>query len=91
MNSTEACAIISSGKVSESQVQNMIGIILSDRTAYNTTLNYAVGYCNQARYLSGHDLQVQCLYILNNIIHWRHQFAKEVRTTLKLYSFQKEV
>lgn len=31
-------------------------------------------------------IKVQCLYILNNIQHWRGPIAKEVRQTLKTLS-----
>ena len=64
--------------------QEAIAIILSDKAAYSKSLNYAVGYCQAARSMFGHELAVQCLYILNNITHWRHPQAKEVRVQLKL-------
>ena len=60
-----------------------IEVILSDKKSYNTSLNYAVNYCQHALGLTGKDLEVQCLYILNNITHWRHPLAKEVRQTLR--------
>jgi hypothetical protein len=59
--------------------------ILADRKSWNTSLNYAVNYCRVAICLEGDALAVQCLYILNNIIHWRHEDAKEVRAVLKNY------
>lgn len=33
--------------------------------------------------MTGHEAEVQALYILNNITHWRGAIAKEVRTELK--------
>ena len=66
--------------------QEAISIILSDEPAYPKSLNYAVYYCQAARGMSGHELAVQCLYILGNITHWRHPQAKEVRVQLKLAS-----
>ncbi len=70
-------------KVTEKEVKKAIWIILSDEKSYNTSLNYAVGYCQHGLSQNGKDLAVQCLYILNNISHWRHPEAKEVRKTLK--------
>jgi hypothetical protein len=67
------------------KVKDAIRIILSDKKSYPTSLNYAVGYCQYALGMSGEDLRVQCLYILNNISHWRHEQAKSVRRTLKDY------
>ena len=75
-----------SEKITETQVQLAISLILADKTSYSTSLNYAVAYCKAAEFLHGHDLGVQCLYILNNISHWRNQHAKEVRATLKQYA-----
>jgi len=62
-----------------------INVILSDRAKYGTTLSYAVDYCLEAMLMDqdSYDFSVQCLYILNNITHWRHPKAKEVRVVLK--------
>ena len=60
-----------------------IKIILSDKKSFPTTLNYAVNYCNSALNMGGHELDAQCLYILGNIVYWRHPQAKEVRNALK--------
>lgn len=70
----------------ENEAHIAIRIILSDTKAYKTSLNYAVGYCRCALMQRGEDLKVQCLYILNNITHWRHPKAKDVRATLKAFS-----
>ena len=70
----------------EQEVHKAIEVILSDKKSYTTSLNYAVGYCKAAKGMSGHELKVQVLYILNNITHWRHPEAKNVRDTLKRYS-----
>lgn len=70
----------------EAQVQSAIQVILSDKASYHKSLNYAVGYCGAAQQMAGHELRVQVLYILNNITHWRHPQAKEVRATLKAFS-----
>jgi hypothetical protein len=67
------------------EVQAAIDIILLDEKAYNKSLNYAISYCREAKFMYGDELRVQCAYILNNITHWRHPLAKEVRTILKKY------
>lgn len=71
--------------MSETQVQDAIGVILSDKAKYATQLNWAVNYCRVALGMTGEDLRVQCLYILGNISSWRHPQAKEVRSTLKKF------
>lgn len=70
----------------EEQVKNAIRKILEDEKRYKTSLNWAVNYCRHALSLSGEELRVQCLYILNNIQHWRHPSAKDVRATLKAFT-----
>jgi len=67
------------------EVHSVIKRILADERAYRTSLNYAVGYCRAGLTMSGHELKVQTLYILNNITHWRHADAKLVRKVLKEY------
>ena len=74
-------------KSTEEQVKAAIEVILSDKKAYPTSLNYAVNYCRAARSMSGYDLSVQILYILNNITHWRHPEARNVRNTLKNFKY----
>jgi len=71
---------------SEKEVKDALAIILGDRKAYKTSLNYAVEYVRTGVYMCGEGLRVQCLYILNNISHWRHPKAKEVRTILKNFT-----
>lgn len=71
------------------EVREAIATILSDRKSYNTSLNYAVNYCEYALSIptdKPEDLKVQCLYILNNLSGWRHPKAKEVRNTLKRFA-----
>ena len=46
-------------------------------------LNYAINYAKAGLHLTGHELKIQCLYILNNITHWRREGHKEVRKVLK--------
>lgn len=73
-------------KVTEVEVREAIRKILEDKKAYKTSLNYAVNYCVAALSQSGHELAVQCLYILNNISRWRNPEAKRVREVLKAFS-----
>lgn len=74
----------------EAQVHDAIEVILSDKASYSKSLNYAVGYCEMSRGMSGHKLYIQVLYILGNISHWRHPMAKAVREILKAFKIQKE-
>lgn len=47
-------------------------------------LNYAVGYAKAGAWMTDpHEIRVQCLYILNNITHWRGETAKRCRETFK--------
>lgn len=47
-------------------------------------LNYAVGYARAGLSMTDpREVQVQCLYILNNITHWREPTAKQSRETFK--------
>lgn len=46
--------------------------------------SYAKGGIGQC--FTQEEMQVQCLYILNNIQHWRGDTAKSVRATLKAMS-----
>jgi len=63
--------------------QEAIDVILSDQKNYKTSLNFAINYCRAAKRMTGEELDVQCLYILNNITRWRHPLAKEVRRALR--------
>lgn len=74
-------------KPTMAEVKAAIRTILSDRAHYGTSLNYAVNYADYALGIDDeHELKVQCLYVLGNITHWRHEKAKEVRATLKAYA-----
>jgi hypothetical protein len=75
-------------KPTTQDVYDAINIILSDTAKYETSLNYAILYCKAVigYKMEGKLLEVQCLYILNNITGWRHPQAKEVRATLKSFA-----
>jgi len=57
--------------------------IVNNRT--EKSLNWAVNYAQAGLEMTGEELRVQCLYVLNNMTHWRGGLAKQVRTTLKAY------
>jgi len=68
-------------------VKDAIGIILSDVPKFTTSLNYAVNYCKYAMGIEDpEEMEVQVLYILNNIRGWRHPKAKLVRSTLESFA-----
>jgi hypothetical protein len=67
----------------EAEVKDAIEMILADEKYFGTSLNWAVNYCIASRAMKGHELYIQCLYILNNISRWRGEHAKEVRVVLK--------
>lgn len=51
---------------------------------HTKALNYAVGYAAAGGSLRDEEaIKVQCLYILNNITHWRGPVAKAARATFK--------
>mgnify|MGYP001175612356 FL=1 len=73
-------------KFTEYDVKSCLNIILTDKKSYSTSLNYAINYIKEGLNMSGHDLAVQCLYILNNITHWRNPAAKPIRIVLKSFA-----
>lgn len=77
---------VNAEKATSADVYKAIRVILSDSKSYSTSLNYAIAYCQLAQGMAGEELRVQCLYILNNISHWRHPEAKAVREVLKSFS-----
>lgn len=48
-----------------------------------TANDYAKAYARAGTGMQGHEAEVQALYILNNITHWRAPEAKEVRAALR--------
>jgi len=69
---------------SEAEVKRALQGILVNRDA--RAVNWAVAYARAGLDLEGEDLRVQCLYILNNITHWRGDTATWVRRTLKAFA-----
>jgi hypothetical protein len=71
-----------------------IQIILDDRIKNPKTSSYgkhpkslvwAINYCKEAMDMEegSNEFKVQIIYILNNIIHWQHPQASEVRKVLR--------
>ena len=69
--------------VCEEQIHAAMQTIIDN--ADNKALNYAVNYAKQGLFMTGDELRVQCLYVLNNMTHWYGDVAKEVRSVLKGY------
>lgn len=67
--------------VLEKEVKNSLRQIVAHSDA--KALNYAVNYAKAGLSMSGDELRVQCLYVLNNMSRWRGDVAKSVRKTLK--------
>lgn len=56
--------------------------IIANRNA--KALNYAVNYAIHGLTIKDeYEAEIQALYILNNITHWRGDLAKETRALLK--------
>jgi hypothetical protein len=70
--------------VNEVDVYKALRAIVANRK--QPAVNYAVNYALQGLSMSGHELKVQVLYVLNNISHWRGDVAKQTRDTLKAYT-----
>lgn len=50
-------------------------------------VRYAVGYASHGMRISDDEsIRVQCLYILNNIAHWRGDTAKRARAIFKEFA-----
>ncbi len=68
-------------KPTDEQVHEALQIIVDNSTA--KALNYAVNYADVGRRMSGKTLRIQCLYVLNNMTHWRGEDATKVRQVLR--------
>ena len=66
------------------EVYRVLGIIV--RHANEPALNYCVNYARMGLNMTGHDLEVQIPYILNNMTRWRGPQANFVRHTLKAFA-----
>ena len=66
------------------EVHAALGKIMKNST--EKALNYAVNYALRGMTMNNpEELRTQCIYVLNNMTHWRGETAKEVRSTLKQY------
>lgn len=73
-------------KVNDLTVHMALLDILEDwEDRHSKSLNYAFEYAKAGLYMHGEELATQCLYVLNNITHWRGTKAKKVRQVLKSY------
>jgi hypothetical protein len=61
--------------------EEALAAIIANRT--NKALNYCVNYAIAGQGMTGHEAKTQCLYILNNMTHWRGDDATAVRIALK--------
>lgn len=70
-------------KPSDLQVHAAFDLIIEHQDA--KALNYAVNYAKAGMIMTGRELRTQCLYVLNNMTHWRGLASKNVRQCLKDY------
>ena len=70
-------------KITEHEVRQALADVVAN--SHEKSLNYAVNYADAGRHMTGHELYVQVLYVLNNISRWRGELAKSVRGILKQY------
>jgi hypothetical protein len=71
-------------KPTEQEVYDCLQVIVDNKEA--KALNYAVNYARYGIGMTGHELKIQCLYVLSNMQYWRGPQAKEVRKTLKAFT-----
>lgn len=72
----------------EEEVREALGIIVKNWDA--KALNYAVNYARAGLQMTGYELEIQCLYVLGNMTHWRGDEAKKVREILKDFTKTKK-
>ena len=55
--------------------------------------DYAKAYANQAlmqwHNMTDDELKIQCLYIVSNIVHWRHAKSGVARAVIKKCAYNK--
>jgi predicted secreted hydrolase len=70
--------------VDKDQVYRALGLIVENQK--EKSLNWCVDYAKYGLTIDDdHELKTQCLYVLNNMTHWRGPVAFQVRSTLKAY------
>ncbi len=55
------------------------------KNKHEKALNYCVNYARAGLHMTGYELKVQCLYVLNNMTHWRGKDARKARNIIKEY------
>jgi len=55
------------------------------KNKHEESLNYCVNYARAGLYMTGHELEVQCLYVLGNMTYWRGEDAKKARNIIKKF------
>lgn len=70
--------------VTESDVRDAFRTIIAQATK-TKAVNWAVNYAREGLAMTEHELKTQCLYVLNNITHWRGELAKTTRETLRKF------
>jgi len=70
-------------KPTENDIQAAMKVIVKNQ--HLPALNYAVNYAKAADGMTGHELEVQVLYVLSNISYWRGAEAKQTRNLLKAF------
>jgi hypothetical protein len=68
-------------KPTENEVRTALDMIVANSN--DKGVNYAVNYAKAGCSMRGKELRIQCLYVLNNITHWRGDLAKSIRSILK--------
>ncbi len=66
--------------VEDKQIHEALKVIVASQTK---ATDWAVNYAKAGLDMHGEDLRLQCVYILGNIVNWRGEDAKQVRTLLK--------
>lgn len=74
-------------KPTENEVYDALKVIV--KNSHLKALNYAVNYAKAGIGMTGHELHVQCLYVLTNISYWRGAEAKHTRKLLKDFTGSK--
>lgn len=54
--------------------------------ATSKAVDYAKGYAKVGMRMTDHELVVQCMYVLNNITHWRGEQATRIRENLQEFT-----
>ena len=53
-------------------------------------ITYAQSYAQAGLGMTGHELKVQVLYVLNNLAYWKGERARAAKAYLKGYTLSKD-